>query len=207
MWHVDRLPVGAGLVKRFGRLDVNFEDPRFTDRVDRVLPRPHAGTHEDGGTDELELSQAQIAGLAAALALLAPLATPALTGTPTAPTAAGGTNTTQIATTAFVRAAIDALIAAAPGALDTLDELAAALADDASFAATITTALAGKSPTSHTHSTLPPAITLPDDLGKVLAVGWDGNPTWATVAGVELPYLYDTGLPYDSTDTYDQAVT
>jgi hypothetical protein len=32
------------------------------------------------------------------------LASPALTGTPTAPTATGGTNTTQIATTAFVRA-------------------------------------------------------------------------------------------------------
>lgn len=78
----------------------------------------------------------------------APLDSPALTGVPTAPTAAGGTNTTQIATTAFVKAALDALIASAPGALDTLDELAAALGDDANFAATITTALAGKVPTS-----------------------------------------------------------
>lgn len=40
-----------------------------------------------------------------ALALKAPLASPALTGTPTAPTATAGTNTTQIATTAFVQAA------------------------------------------------------------------------------------------------------
>lgn len=39
-------------------------------------------------------------------ALLAPKASPALTGTPTAPTASGGTNTTQIATTAFVEAAL-----------------------------------------------------------------------------------------------------
>jgi hypothetical protein len=39
---------------------------------------------------------------------LAPLASPALTGTPTAPTAAVGTDTTQIATTAFVKAAIAA---------------------------------------------------------------------------------------------------
>jgi hypothetical protein len=38
----------------------------------------------------------------------APLASPALTGTPTAPTATGGTNTTQIATTAFVTAAVPA---------------------------------------------------------------------------------------------------
>lgn len=38
----------------------------------------------------------------------APLASPALTGTPTAPTAAAGTNTTQLANTAFVKAAVDA---------------------------------------------------------------------------------------------------
>jgi len=40
------------------------------------------------------------------LAGKAPLASPALTGTPTAPTAAAGTNTTQLATTAFVAGAI-----------------------------------------------------------------------------------------------------
>ena len=39
-------------------------------------------------------------------ATYAPLASPALTGTPTAPTAASGTNTTQIATTAFVQSAL-----------------------------------------------------------------------------------------------------
>jgi hypothetical protein len=69
-----------------------------------------------------------------------------LTGTPTAPTAVTGTNTQQIATTAFVKNAVDALIAAAPGALNTLDELAAALGDDANYAATITAALALKAP-------------------------------------------------------------
>jgi len=56
----------------------------------------------------------------------APLASPALTGVPTAPTAAPGTNTMQLANTAFVQAALAALIEAAPGALDTLNELAAA---------------------------------------------------------------------------------
>lgn len=74
----------------------------------------------------------------------APLNSPAFTGVPTAPTAAPGTNTTQISTTAFVQAAIAALINSAPGALDTLDELAAAFGDDPNFAATMTTALAGK---------------------------------------------------------------
>ncbi|HGW3103622.1 TPA: phage tail protein, partial [Citrobacter freundii] len=57
----------------------------------------------------------------------APLASPALTGSPTAPTAAPTVNNTQIATTAFVKAAIAALVASSPAALDTLNELAAAL--------------------------------------------------------------------------------
>lgn len=78
------------------------------------------------------------------LASKAPLASPALTGTPTAPTAGRGTNSTQIATTAFVVQAITALINGAPGALDTLQELAKALGNDANFAATVTNALAGK---------------------------------------------------------------
>ncbi len=77
------------------------------------------------------------------------LASPALTGAPTAPTASVGTNNTQLATTAYVRAAIAALVASSPTALDTLDELAAALDDDPNFAATITNALAGKAPIFH----------------------------------------------------------
>lgn len=86
------------------------------------------------------------------LAGKAPLASPTFTGTPAAPTAAPGTNTTQLANTAFVQAAIAALIASAPGVLDTLDELAAALGDDPNFATTITNALAGKAPLAHTHA-------------------------------------------------------
>jgi hypothetical protein len=82
----------------------------------------------------------------AALDLKANLASPALTGTPTAPTASAGTNTTQIATTAFVGTALGNLINGAPGVLDTLNELATALGNDANFATTITTALANKQP-------------------------------------------------------------
>jgi len=87
---------------------------------------------------------AEITSLQAALDAKAPLASPALSGVPTAPTAAGGTSSTQIATTAFVAAAVSALINAAPGALDTLAELAAALGDDPDFATTITNGLASK---------------------------------------------------------------
>lgn len=78
--------------------------------------------------------------------LKAPLASPALTGIPTAPTAAPDNNSQQLANTAFVRAAISALINSSPGVLDTLGELAAALGNDANFAATMTTALAAKAP-------------------------------------------------------------
>lgn len=78
-----------------------------------------------------------ITSLQTTLDAKAPLTSPALTGTPTAPTAAAGTNTTQIATTAFVAAATAALVDSAPGTLDTLNELAAALGDDANFATTL----------------------------------------------------------------------
>lgn len=88
---------------------------------------------------------------------IAPVASPGLTGVPTAPTAAPGTNTTQLANTAFVAAAIAALIDASPGALDTLNELAAALGDDANYAATITAALALKAPLASPTLTGTPA--------------------------------------------------
>ena len=83
-----------------------------------------------------------------------PLASPALTGVPTAPTAAQGTNNTQIATTAYVRAAISALVGSSPEALDTLNELAAALGNDPNFATTMTNALAGKQPLDATLTAL-----------------------------------------------------
>lgn len=92
----------------------------------------------------------------------APIASPTFTGTPAVPTASGGTNTTQIASTAFVQAAITALINSSPGALDTLNELAAALGNDPNFATTVTNALALKAPIAS------PALT--------------GNPTGPTPA-------------------------
>ena len=82
----------------------------------------------------------------------APLASPTFTGTPAAPTASGGTNTTQIATTAFVRGEISSLVDSAPGTLDTLNELAAALGDDPNFATTVTNSIATKADSSHTHA-------------------------------------------------------
>ncbi len=114
-----------------------------------ILGRVSSGT----GAVEL-LSDTQIKTLldiigvtTSALNAKAALASPALTGTPTTPTATAGTNTTQVANTAFVQGEIAALVNSSPAALDTLNELATALGDDPNFAATMTTALAGKQAT------------------------------------------------------------
>lgn len=93
-------------------------------------------------------------------------ASPTFTGTPLAPTAAAATNTTQIATTAFVRTEVTNLINGAPGALDTLVELATALGNDPNFASTITTSLAGKEPTITAGTT---------------AQYWRGDKSWQTL--------------------------
>ena len=98
----------------------------------------------DGVTSAIQTQLDAKLATATASSTYAPLASPALTGVPTAPTAAANTNTTQIATTAYVQTEITDLIAAAPGALDTLNELAAALGNDASFSTTVTNSLATK---------------------------------------------------------------
>lgn len=119
---------------------------------------------------------------------------PAFTGTPTAPTATAGTNTTQIATTQYVRTEVANLINSAPGALDTLDELAAALGDDASFASTVTTAIGLKAPIdSPTFTGTVSGITKTMiGLGNVLnetkataftSPAFTGTPTAPTAAG------------------------
>jgi hypothetical protein len=77
--------------------------PTFTGTVSGVT-KSHVGL---GNVDNTADSAKPVSSAAqTALDLKAPLASPALTGTPTAPTAATGTDTTQVATTAFVKAAI-----------------------------------------------------------------------------------------------------
>ncbi|HDS0602511.1 TPA: prophage tail fiber N-terminal domain-containing protein [Escherichia coli] len=92
----------------------------------------------------------------------APLNSPVLTGTPTTPTAPKGTNNTQIASTAYVMAAIAALVNSSPDALNTLNELAAALGNDPNFATTMTNALAGKQPKDATLTALAGLATAAD---------------------------------------------
>jgi hypothetical protein len=95
-----------------------------------------------------------------ALDLKSPLASPAFTGVPTAPTAAAATDTTQVATTAYVRAEVAALVNSAGSTLDTLGELATALGNDANLSTTITTALGYKAPL---HApTFTGSVTIPE---------------------------------------------
>jgi hypothetical protein len=89
-------------------------------------------------------AQSDITGLSSALATKASLDSPDFINIPTAPTATAGTNTTQIATTAFVRTEISALINSAPDTLDTLGEIATQLANDESVVTALTTTVAGK---------------------------------------------------------------
>ena len=78
------------------------------------------------------------------LPLKADLASPSFTGSPKVPTAAQGNSSQIIASTSFVQTAIAALVASAPGTLDTIKELAAALGNDPNFATTITNLIAEK---------------------------------------------------------------
>jgi hypothetical protein len=108
------------------------------------------------------IAQSKISGLTTALGLKAPLASPDLTGVPTAPTATAATNTTQIATTAYVRGEVAALVNSATSTLDTLGEIATALGNDANLSSTLTTAIALKSPIASptfTGTVTAPAIT------------------------------------------------
>jgi hypothetical protein len=100
----------------------------------------------DGVTSAIQTQLDSKLATATASSTYAPLASPALTGTPTAPTATAGTSTTQVATTAFVGTAVSNLVASAPAALDTLNELATALGNDASFSTTVTNSIATKLP-------------------------------------------------------------
>ena len=130
--------------------------PTFTGTVSGVT-KSHVGL---GSVDNTSDANKPVStATQTALDLKAPLASPALTGTPTAPTATAGTNSTQVATTAYADAAVAALVDGAPALLNTLNELAAAINDDASFTTTITTSIGLKAPID--SPTFTGTVTLP----------------------------------------------
>jgi hypothetical protein len=108
----------------------------------------------------------------------APLASPTFTGAPLAPTATAGTNTTQIATTAYVRGEITALINGSPAALDTLNELSAALGNDPNFATTVNNNIATKAPTA--SPTFAGTVTMPAGTATVAFEKWQSGATLTT---------------------------
>lgn len=107
VWHSGNLDPSKYPVKAATLAGYGIKDAYTTLEVDRIL-----GVKADGWNADL-------------------------TGMPTCPTAPIGTGTTQVASTAYVLAAINRLVDSAPGTLDTLRELAAALGGDENFAATV----------------------------------------------------------------------
>ena len=137
-------------------LKANLANPTFTGTVGGITKSMVGLGNADNTSDAnkpistatqtaLNL-KANLSSVDASLNLKADLASPALTGTPSAPTAAASTNSTQIATTEFVKTAVANLVASAPATLDTLNELALALGSDASFSTTVSNAIGLKAP-------------------------------------------------------------
>ena len=130
-------------------LKANLASPTFTGTVAGITATMVGLGNVDNTSDvNKPVSTAQ----QTALNLKANLASPTFTGTPTLPTGTiattqtAGNNSTAVATTAFVSTAVANLVASAPAALNTLDELAAAFGDDANFATTVTTNIGLKAP-------------------------------------------------------------
>lgn len=124
-------------------------------------------TVSTGGTTYTEGAGIDITGsvISVDYTVVLPKTDAALLGTPTAPTAAPGTNTQQLATTAYVQAALSALAGAAPEMLDTISELAAAINNDPNFATTLETALTGKLSKAENLNDLPDKPTARGNLG------------------------------------------
>lgn len=149
-------------------------NPTFTGTVAGVT-KAHVGL---GNVDNTSDANKPVStATQTALDLKANLASPELTGNPTAPTQSPGNNSTRIATTAYADAAVAALVDSAPGALNTLNELAAALGDDENFATTLTNSLSGKAPLNS------PTFTGTVDFTSATVEGIDALPTQSGNAG------------------------
>jgi len=145
-------------------LKANLAGPTFTGTVAGITKAMVGLGSADDTTDAGK--PVSTAGQTA-LDLKANLAGPTFTGVPAAPTAVANTNTTQLATTAFVRAEVAALVASAPASLDTLNELALALGSDPDFATTVTNSLAAKAPIASPTFTGTVTIPTPYTIGAV----------------------------------------
>ena len=121
------------------------------------------------GWENLKVNEASLRAL---IETRAPLNSPALTGTPSTPTPPDDAAGNEIANAAFVRKLLAALVDSSPEALDTLNELAAALGNDPNFATTIMNALAGKQPLNDVLTAISELTQRADNL---LCFNQDGN--------------------------------
>ena len=121
------------------------------------------------GWENLKVNEASLRAL---IETCAPLNSPALTGTPSTPTPPDDAAGNEIANAAFVRKLLAALVDSSPEALDTLNELAAALGNDPNFATTIMNALAGKQPLNDVLTAISELTQRADNL---LCFNQDGN--------------------------------
>ena len=87
-----------------------------------------------------------------------------LGGSPTTTTQSAGDSSTKIATTEFVSTAVSNLVDSSPAALNTLNELAAALGDDANFSTTVTNSIATKAPLA--SPTFTGTVTMPATIAR-----------------------------------------
>ena len=156
----------------------------------KIAPSSTVSTTElgylDGVTSAIQTQIDAKLATATAASTYAPIASPTFTGVPAAPTATAGTSTTQVATTAFVGTAVSNLVASAPAALDTLNELATALGNDAAFSTTVTNSIAAKLPLA--GGTMSGAIAM--GTSKITGLG---TPTVSTDAATKA--YADTMLP------------
>ena len=200
-------------------LKANLASPTFTGTVGGITKAMVGLGNVDNTADTAKpVSTAQQTALdlketVVNVALKAPLASPALTGVPTAPTAAAATNTTQIATTAFVRGEVTALVNGATAALDTLGELAAALTADEATAATLATLVGTKAPLA--SPTFTGTVTIPagasiSGFAPLASPTFTGTNTVAalTVSGSGLITASSAGIAFtDGTQTKEGVVS
>ena len=155
--------VGIGTASPSGKLDIVGDGADFflqsaDYKIARIQPRGTSGADLDkglfslfdGSTEDVRIDTAGSSWFNGGSVSFG--SDVAVSGNLTAPTAGSSENSTKVATTAFVKTEITNLVGGAPGALDTLNELAAAINDDSSFASTVTTSLAGKAGLSSSNS-------------------------------------------------------
>ena len=206
-WELDELhnvsastPSSGDFLKYNGSVWVNDTIDLGTDTTGNYVSSLVAGT---GITLANNSGEGATPTVTVNTSVIAPLASPSLTGTPLAPTAANTTNNTQIATTAYVKTVINDLIGSAPATLDTLGEISASLANNASLSSSLTASIALKAPLA--DPTFTGTVTLPDNT-VALGTKTTGDYVASLVAGTGITLSNNSGEGTTPTIAIGQSV-